>query len=895
MKVKLKETPWHSHDSEKTLSLLNTDIKNGLSWEEAILRLNQFGKNSLPQTKRRTLLSIFIYQFKNPLIYLLLASAVVSFFINEPRDAIVIFTVVIFNSIIGTIQEGRAERSLASLYKLSSLKARIIREGKEHTMLASEIVPGDLIILSAGDAVPADSRLLEVSTLNIAEAALTGESQSIAKSTNKLHADTLLADRLNMAYAGTYVTSGRGLAVVTATGLNNEIGKISRLTTETVESKTQLELNIQKFGNALLVASLIIFCLVLGIGILRDISFTKILMIAISQTVSIIPEGLPVAMTVAFAVGIQRMAKKGTIIRRLAAVETLGSTTVICSDKTGTLTKNEMTVTEIYLLNHDRKMNISGVGYSPLGKFYVDGLEKKPCEDLDHTLFFYACILCNDSKLLGPDDSDSRWRILGDSTEGALLTLAVKAGFNLDEIRSKYFRQSELPFDSNTKMMATQNQVENKSIIFLKGAPEVILEYSQLTSIEFEKIQTIATDMTRSALRVLAIGCIENETIDHIKRFSNFKGRIKFLGLVGELDPPRLEVAKSVQECKNAGIRPVMITGDHKITGIAIAKKLGIFNSNELAIDGLELDRLSDEELSQKIKSISVFARVHPAQKLRIIKSYQDAGEIVAMTGDGVNDAPALVRANVGVAMGITGTDVAKDAAKIIITDDNFSTIVTAVAEGRLVYQNIKKLILFLFVTSVDEVLVLFLALIFGFSPPLAAVQILWINLVTEGALTINLIMEPAEGNEMKHPPIPKIERLLDRQLLKRIPLMALISVISTFGWFLYRTTQGISPDIVQTETFTVLVVCQWFNVLNCRSYTQSVFTMSLLKNPWLLVGLGLANLLHTLIIYWHPLNNFFHTVPIEAQQFFTIGLVASLVLWAEEIRKYFLRNGKRS
>lgn len=897
-----KEISWHSLNVEEVILKLKSNATFGLSHNEAKELLVRFGTNTLPEPKRRSLLSIFIHQFLSPLIYLLMAAAGIAIYIGESRDAIVIFVVVFLNAIIGAIQEGRAEQSLLALRRLSKLKARVLRNGQELLIEASELVPGDILILNAGDAVPADARLIEASSISAAEAALTGESVPTNKSITPVKIETVLADRHNMVYASTYITAGRGLAVVVTTGESSEIGKIANLATTTIQTKTQLEIRIQQFGKYLVVVALIVFSLVIGMGLLREIPFAQIFMIAISQMVSLVPEGLPVAMTIALAVGVQRMAKRGTIVRRLSAVENLGTTTVICSDKTGTLTRNEMTVTSVYLPAGNREISIAGVGYIPEGQFNESGSNIiTPNADITLEKLFHACCLCNDSQLIAPDESDSRFRILGDPTEGALLTFAAKGGVNPALIRKEFPRIAELPFNSDVKMMATQHEIEGKNIIFIKGAPESILEFCNfiyhdgltlpLDSILRGKTQNAANKMADSALRVLAFGFISDRFIDGSKGFSPFAGNVILLGLVGELDPPRDEVAVSIRDCQTAGIRPVMVTGDHKATGLAIAKALGISQNNDLAIDGLELDQLSDEELLEKIDRISVFARVHPEQKLRIVKAYQRKGEIVAMTGDGVNDAPALVRANVGIAMGITGTEVAKEAAKIVITDDNFATIVTAISEGRLVYQNIKKLILFLFVTSIDEVLILFLALILGFPPPLAAVQILWINLVAEGTLTVNLIMEPPEGDEMKRLPIPTNLPLLDRSLLSRMPLMVIASVTSTFGWFMYRSSLGLPANLVQSETFTVLVVCQWFNVLNCRSNLRSVFSWDLLKNPWLMGGLVLSNILHAAVIYWPPMNTFFHTVPINAEQFIGIGVVASLVLWVEELRKLIARK----
>lgn len=892
---------WHSLNSDEVLAKLESDRAHGLSHNEAKDRLLKFGTNTLPEVKRRSLQSIFFHQFLSPLIYLLLIAAGIAFFLGESRDAIVILVVVVLNAFIGTIQEGRAEQSLESLRRLSKLKTRILRGAVEQVVDASEIVPGDILILNAGDAVPTDARLFEAASVAVAEAALTGESVPVLKSTAAMAANSLLADRHNMVYAGTHLTAGRGQAVVVATGVNNEIGKIANLATTTPQPKTQLELRIQQFGRYLVVAALVVFFLVIGIGLLREIPFAQIFMIAISQMVSLVPEGLPVAMTIALAVGVQRMARRGTIVRRLSAVETLGSTTVICSDKTGTLTRNEMAVTAIYLPAAKREIVVTGIGYAPEGTFIEKNNVLNPNLDKSLQKLFEAAILCNDSQLLRPDNLETRWRMLGDPTEGALLTLAAKGGLDPATVRTQFHRKAELPFDSETKMMATQHAIDGTTVVYIKGAPEVLLEncssvYHAGEVFNFDvdqrsEVQAAAKKMADAALRVLALGFVQDAYIDGLKGFTPFAGKITFLGLVGELDPPREEVAASVRECRAAGIKPVMVTGDHKATGLAIAKALGISQESDLAIDGHELNELSDDALAEKIDRISVFARVHPAQKLRIVEAYQKRGDVVAMTGDGVNDAPALSRANVGVAMGITGTDVAKEAAKIVITDDNFATIVAAVAEGRLVYQNIKKLILFLFVTSLDEVIILFLALILGYPPPLAAVQILWINLVTEGALTVNLIMEPPEGDEMRRPPVPTSQALLDGALLARIPLMVLASVISTFGWFAYRTSSGASPALVQTETFTVLAICQWFNVLNCRSAVRSAFSSDIIKNLWLIGGLVLGNVLHLAVIYWPPLSRFFHTVPIEAENFVAIGIVASLVLWVEEIRKLVIRN----
>ena len=594
------------------------------------------------------------------------------------------------------------------------------------------------------------------------------------------------------------------------------------------------------------------------------------------------------------------MAKRGTVVRRLPAVETLGSTTVICSDKTGTLTRNEMTVTALSLPD-GRQIEVTGAGYAPEGNFLENGRKLVVTTDAGLKFLLEAGALCNDSKLLPPDSTSSTWRTLGDPTEGALLTLTEKGGENLVSLRERCPRRGEIPFDSETKMMATQNDSPKGPVVYIKGAPDVLLGFcgSAFIGSRIEpmseglltEIKTSGMRMADQALRVLALGFVEGGQLDSSSGFDSLKGSVTFLGLVGQLDPPRTEVKDAVIECRQAGIRPVMVTGDHKNTALAVARALDMIRDGDIAVDGRELDKLSDEELSTKLSSIGVFARVRPAQKLRIVDAYQRQGHIVAMTGDGVNDAPALVKANVGVAMGITGTEVAKEAAMIVITDDNFATIVKAVAEGRLVYQNIKKTILFLLSTSGAEVIVLFLALIAGFPPPFTAVQILWNNLVTEGIITVNLVMDRLEGDEMKRPPIPANEPLLTRSLVSRMVIMVITIAGCTLGWFVYRTNQGISFDLVRSETFTLLVVCEWFNVLNCRSETRSALTFSLFKNHWLVGGLIVGNLLHLAMIYWSPLNSLFHTVPIRAAQFFEILLVASLVLWVGELQKFVRRR----
>ncbi|MBN8510880.1 MAG: HAD-IC family P-type ATPase, partial [Burkholderiales bacterium] len=820
-------------------------------------------------------------------------------------DAAVILAVVLVNALIGSLQEGRAERSMAALRRLSTLQVRVQRDGREQVLEARALVPGDLMLLAAGDAVAADARLVEQAQLQVAEAALTGESVPVAKSVAAVAEATGLADRHDMVYSGTHVTAGRAKALVVATGVHTEVGRIAGLTERAEEPKTPLELRLEQFGRALVAAALGLFVLVVLLGLWRALPLAEVLMVAISQMVSMVPEGLPVAMTIALAVGMQRMAARGAIIRRLSAVETLGSTTVICSDKTGTLTKNEMTAVALWLPaagGAGRALAVQGIGYTPEGELLEQG---RPADVQDPALheLLAAAALCNDAELLPPEDERTAWTVLGDPTEGALRVLAAKAGIDLARLRSAAPREAELPFDADAKLMATRHRLADAPRhVLLKGAPEALLRLCATDAAVLQAARAAAEGMATRALRVLAFGAVDDDALDAAAGFDALAGRVRLLGLVGQIDPPREEVKAAVAECRRAGIRPVMVTGDHKLTGLAIARKLGIADDGgrgaaraSRAVDGPELERMGEAELREALPSIAVFARVQPAQKLRIVEALQARGEVVAMTGDGVNDAPALARADVGVAMGITGTEVAKSAAKIVVTDDNFATIVGAVEQGRVVYGNLKKVILYLFATSMAEVLVLLLALLGGFPLPLVAVQILWINIVTEGTVTVNLVMDPPDGGEMRQRPVPRDDRLLGWPLLQRVLLMTPLIAGVTFGWFAWRLSTGVPEALVRTETFTVLAMCQWFNVLNCQSATASALGPRLLRNRWLAAGLSLSVALQAAVLYVPALNTLFHTVPLALESLLPLLALASCVLWAEELRKRVVRRRLRA
>jgi magnesium-transporting ATPase (P-type) len=889
------EPAWHALELAQVLHRFDVDAARGLQAASVQRARELHGPNALPEPPPKPLWRTFARQFKSPLIYILFVAAVLAAALGHLGDAAVILAVVLVNALIGSFQEGRAERSMAALRRLSSLRVRVLREGGEQAVEARELVPGDIVLLAAGDAVAADARLVEEAQLQVAEAALTGESVPVAKSVAAVPEATGLADRHDMVYSGTYVTAGRARAVVVATGARTEVGRIAGLTEGAEEPKTPLELRLAQFGRALVAAALGLFVLVVLLGLWRQLPLAEVLMVAISQMVSMVPEGLPVAMTIALAVGMQRMADRGAIIRRLSAVETLGSTTVICSDKTGTLTRNEMTAVALWLPG-GRELAVGGIGYVPAGALTEGGA---PADMADPALreLVVAASLCNDAELLPPEDDRPAWTVLGDPTEGALLVLACKSGIALDSLRHDAPREAELPFDSDSKLMATCHRMAGAGPrVWIKGAPEAVLRLCAgggADSAALQAARAAAEGMATQALRVLAFAALEDGGLDPVAGFDGLAGRARLLGLVGQIDPPREEVKVAVAECRAAGIRPIMVTGDHKLTGLAIARELGIAREGERAVDGPELERMGEAELRAALPGIAVFARVQPAQKLRIVEALQARGEVVAMTGDGVNDAPALARADVGVAMGITGTEVAKSAAKIVITDDNFSTIVGAVQQGRVVYGNLKKVILYLFATSLAEVAVLLLALLGGFPLPLAAVQILWINIVTEGTVTVNLVMDPADGDEMRRAPVPRDDRLLGAEMLRRVALMTPLIAAVSFGWFAWRLGQGVALDIVRTETFTVLAMCQWFNVLNCQSATASALGPRILRNPWLAGGLALSVLLQALVLYAPPMNDLFHTVALPIASLLPLLALASLVLWVEEARKLGVRRAR--
>lgn len=895
------ETPWHATAAGRLLSDFHVDPERGLDDAQVRRSREAFGKNLLPEKKRRGLARVALGQFRSPLIYLLFVAAALAFALGERLDAAVILGVLVLNALIGTVQEARAEASMEALRRLGALHVRVLRDGQEVSLDASELVPGDILVLASGDAIGADARLLSVFGLETQEAALTGESLPVAKVASLLPVDTLMADRKNMVYAGTHVTSGRGRALVVATGLRTETGKIATLVASAEEPKTPLEIRIAQIGRWLVYASPLLLLAIIGVGWWHQMGLEDIFLVGVSQVVSMVPEGLPVAMTVALAVGMQRMARRGAIVRQLSAVETLGSTNVVCTDKTGTLTKNEMTV--VALITADgQAWEVGGSGYEPEGEIRHAGKSLVLGEAGEVKALLLAGLLCNDARLLPPGPQEPRWSIAGDPTEGSLLSLAAKAGLEKAALESQYPRSFEIPFESDVKMMATQHEGPKGTVIYLKGAPEVLLEYcgsffgpngveQSLDEAAKQRILREGATLATHALRLLAFAELPGTEGDLRSGWEALRGKARFLGMVGQRDPPRPEVKAAVSLCRSAGIRPIMVTGDHKATGLAIATELDIARPGDLALDGRELEAMTEADFRRQLDRISVYARVYPAQKLRIVEAWQAREAVVAMTGDGVNDAPALSQADVGVAMGLTGTEVAKSAAKIVLTDDNFATIVHAVEEGRVVFRNIVKTLLYLLSTNLSEIFLLLGALVLDYPLPLVAVQILWVNLVTDGTMTIPLVMTPPEGDEMALAPSPRRASLFSRLFRVRMAAMVLTMSVVSLSYFLWKIKVGMSFDQVRTGTFTLLVVCQWFNAFNCLSERRSVFTRKTLENFWLWGGLILGNLLQVAVIFIAPLQVLFRTVALPWSEVFLIGAAGSLVLWVEELRKWIARR----
>ncbi|MFW9971532.1 MAG: cation-translocating P-type ATPase [Candidatus Odinarchaeota archaeon] len=820
-----EDLAWHSLDVKDVLLKLNTGFK-GLSSKEAISRLERYGYNELTISKRILPLMIFLSQFKNILVLILIAATIISFITGHEFDAIVILIIIIVSATVGFMQEFRAERALEALKRMLSPSAVVLRDGKEIIISAREIVPGDVIILREGDKVPADARLIEIINLQTNEASLTGESLPVRKDILKITKSALILDRKNMVFSGTVVTYGKGKAVIIATGMNTEFGKIAEQVSTVEKESTPLEIRTKELGKWLGIAALIISISVIILGLIRGFPFLAILMFGIALAVAAVPEALPAVVTGSLAIGMRKMAKKNALVRKMAAVETLGSTTIICSDKTGTLTKGEMTVRKLFF--NEKFIEVTGVGYEPVGMFHSDE-SFNPLSDEIFKYLLLGSILCNDAELINEGE---KWRIKGDPTEGALIVTAKKANYSQDDIRNQFPRLGEIPFGSERKRMTTIHSSENgEHFVYMKGAPEIVIQKCKHVA-KFNKFEKITEDikkqifdsselMAKEALRVLAMAFkkVSSNQTNFDEKF--LEEDLTFLGLIGMIDPPREEAIKAVETCKQVKIKPVMITGDHKLTAIAIAKEIGIYHDGDLVLTGEELERTDDNQLDKIVGNITVYARVSPLHKLKIVEAWKRRGQVVAMTGDGVNDAPALKQANIGVAMGQTGTEVTKEAADLVLIDDNFATIVNAIELGRWIYDNIKKYLTFLIQANLVEIAVLSIAVLMGFPLPLIPIQILYVNLATDGLPAIALGVSPPDPDIMNRPPRPPQETIFTKDV-KSFLIRALILEVPLLLWiFLSSLTVGVT--IAQTRLFLVFIFFELVLALSCRSLKYNI------------------------------------------------------------------------
>lgn len=880
--------PFHTLTCDATFEQLDSSSQ-GLTNAEAAQRLVEIGPNEIQASKRISALEILLEQFKNILILILLGATAISLFLGHGVESIVIAVIVLFAVLLGFIQEYRAERAIEALREMAAPTASVFRDGIEVEIPARELVPGDVILLHTGDRIPADSRLLEAINLQVEEAALTGESVAVEKHIQALSGDDLsVGDRKNMVYAGTAATYGRGKAIVVATGMQTEFGKIAQLL-QTVESgKTPLQQNLDKVGAALARAALVVVALIVLLGLVRGQPLIDMLIFGIALAVAVVPEALPAVVTISLAIGVQKMVRRNALIRRLPAVETLGSTSVICSDKTGTLTKDEMTVRKIYTAGN--LYNVSGAGYEPRGTFSRNGGSEHPTPELQAMLT--AATLASDVQLLQQGDA---WVIKGDPTEGALVVAAAKAGLSKPQLDAQYPRVNEIPFTSETKRMITLHHANGKQQAYAKGAPEVILQncdwlmttngVEPLNDLGRKDLLAVAQEMAGDALRVLAIAFKPEATLE------DAQSSMTFLGLAGMIDPPRPEVKNAIATCEQAGIRPVMITGDHPVTAQAVARELGLLRNGGHVVTGAELEEMSDEQLQRDVENIRVYARVSPAHKLRVVNAWQTRGHIAAMTGDGVNDAPALKKADIGIAMGITGTDVTKEAADMTLTDDNFASIVAAVEEGRGVFGNIKKYLMYLLSSNIGEIGLMAGSALLGLPLPLTAVQILYVNLATDGLPALALSVDPAESDLMQRKPRNPRTGIFTRPVVSLMVAGGLWSTIVNLGLFSWAMNSGRSQAQAMTMTFVSLVLIQFFKAYNFRSDRHSVLRRPF-SNKWLNMAIFWEIALLILIVYLPTLHEPFNTYSLPLLDWAIVLGLAVTIMPVLELVKWFERKG---
>ncbi|MGZ3769310.1 MAG: cation-translocating P-type ATPase [Bdellovibrio sp.] len=867
--------PWYSHSESESLEVQKASLQHGLTHEEVKNRAATFGPNKLEDTKKKNAFKLLLSQFSDLLIIVLISAALIAAFLGEPQDTVAIVAIIILNASLGFFQEYRAEKAMEALKAMTAPLAKVKRMGHVQTVAAYELVPGDIVYLEAGNIVPADLRILEAHELNIDESPLTGESAPVNKVTAALpHEERPVSDQVNMAFKGTMVTGGRAIGLVVETGMNTEIGRIAKLLKEEVEVKTPLQNRIAEFAKKLSIVVIALCLMIFLMGLARGGDTVLMFLTALSLAVAAIPEALPAVVTVSLAIGARIMIRRKALVRKLPAVESLGSVTYICSDKTGTLTENKMKAQTFYINGHQLSQLSSEELKSTAGQLFVQ------------------CLALNNDVTFTPDNIAQ-----GDPTETALVEAAQQWGISKKDCEQKFPRIKEIPFSSERRMMSTIHQGEKQTFLLCKGAPEKVIrlcskqqKYNEVENINHQQIISITEEMAHRGFRVLAIAYRDLNRIDLQQKAANLETEFTFLGLIGIIDPPRTEAKESIQICKASGIHVVMITGDHPSTAKAIARQLGIIDDDGMEVLlGSQLSKMSDIDLQKKVRQISLYARVAPEQKIRIVKALQSAGEIIAMTGDGVNDAPALRRADVGVSMGKGGTDVAREASHIILLDDNFSTIVTAVREGRRIYDNIRKFIRFSLSGNSGEIWTLFFAPFLGLPTPLLPIHLLWINLVTDGLPGLALAMEPEEKNIMHRPPRNPKESIFARGLWQHSVWVGILTAATTLGCMKWSYVTGDAHW--QSMTFTVLTLVQMGHVLAIRSETESLFSQGLFSNIYVTGAVTITFLLQLCTLYIPSLNETFKTVPLTMTELLICLVASSSVFVAVEIEKWLRRR----
>ncbi|MFO0706332.1 MAG: cation-translocating P-type ATPase [Nitrospira sp.] len=905
---------WHAVSDGDAAAALAVDTKTGLSSDEVLRRRVREGFNELPEAPPPSWLRLFLSQFANVIVWVLIGAAIVSGLLEEWLDAAAILAIVFLNGVLGFVQEFRAERSLAALRKLSVAMAHVLRDGAVVSMPARELVPGDIILLEAGDRIPADARLIYTTSFGAQEASLTGESTPVQKDARAAVPEgAIVAERITMAFMGTAVASGKARAIVVSTGGRTELGRIAamiRRASEAERVETPLQHRLEQFGYTLLWLALGVVAVVFGLGIWRGEPLLAMFLTAVSLAVAAVPEGLPAVVTITLALGVTRMVTRHALIRKLPAVETLGSATVICTDKTGTLTKNEMTVTRLFA--GDRVFQVTGEGYAPTGEI-IKPIEGEAALEWDPQVpassrpglrqLLTAAVLCNGASL---NQEDGVWRVVGDPTEGALLVAAAKAGITTGQAKKDTTFAGEIPFDTERKMMTVLRRTADGTIAYVKGAPDVLLARCIYRMTDDGRIEPLNESGRRrvleanaayagQALRVLAVAERRTDGTADVWRAEDVERELVFLGLLAMKDPLRPEAVEAVRMCREAGIKTVMITGDHKDTAVAIARELGIYDGDGAALSGVELNNLTDEQLAQFVDRITVYARVSAEHKLRIVEAWKRRGAVVAMTGDGVNDAPAIKAADIGVAMGQTGTDVAKEASDMVVTDDNFASIAAAVEEGRGVFDNIRKTIHFLLSCNASEVLVMFFAALLGMPLPLLPIQILWMNLVTDGLPALALAVDPKAPDLMRRPPRPPAARLLGRGRLLRIATEGLLLSGIALGAFAY-SLYGLHQSIEQARTvaFTTMVLAQLVHAFNCRNHRLSLFQLGVGTNRVLLLAVLVSLAVQVAVLTVPPVAAVFKAVPLPLEDWVLMAAAGLLPLAVVELLKVLRRWRER-